>query len=234
MSEFAYVGEELDLFAAATNWKAYWSTQVVPFLGRRVLDVGAGLGATARVLAAHADRWTCLEPDSRLAARLRHAIDHGDLPSSCEVIQGFLEDLRPGTEYDSVLYIDVLEHIEADRDQLERSMRVLPNGGHIVVLAPAHNFLFSRFDASVGHCRRYNKRMLRDISPPGSRLVRLRYLDAFGLALSFGNAVLVGRSMPSGANIAFWDKVIVRASRPVDRLLGFTIGKSIVAVWQKR
>jgi cyclopropane fatty-acyl-phospholipid synthase-like methyltransferase len=233
MSEFAYVGEELELFAAAANWKAYWSAQVRPFVGRRVLDVGAGLGATAKILAASADRWTCLEPDARLATRLQQAIEHRDLPATCEVIHGFLNDLAEGTDYDSVLYIDALEHIEHDREQLEQSIRVLASGGHIVVVAPAHNWLFSRFDEAVGHCRRYNKRMLRDIAPPGCRIVRLRYLDTFGLTLSLGNVTLLRRSMPTRANIALWD-TMVRASRPVDHLLGFTVGKSIVAVWQKR
>ena len=179
MSDFAYVGSELELFAHATNWKAYWSRRLSRFVGARVLDVGAGLGATARVLAASAQRWSCLEPDPELAGRLRSAISSGELPPQCEVVQRFVEDLVASEEYDTVLYVDVLEHIEHDREQLERSARLLAPGGHIVVLAPAHNRLFSPFDKAIGHHRRYDKRMLRALSPGGCER-RAMYSDAAG------------------------------------------------------
>ena len=234
MSDFAYVGSELELFAQATNWKAYWSQRLRRFVGPRVLDVGAGLGATAKVLAASARRWSCLEPDPELAERLRSAIGSGELPPQCEVLQRFVEDLGASEEYDTVLYVDVLEHIEHDREQLERSARLLAPGGHVVVLAPAHQWLFSRFDAAIGHHRRYDKRMLRAISPPGCELVSLDYLDSVGLLLSLGNALVLRRNMPTLANIRFWDRVVIPLSRRIDPLLRFTLGKSIVAAWRRR
>jgi cyclopropane fatty-acyl-phospholipid synthase-like methyltransferase len=233
VNDFAYVGGELDLFAHATHWKAYWSERLRAFVGRRVLDVGAGLGATARVLAASAERWTCLEPDPELAGRLRGAIGGGELPPHCEVVQRFVHDLVPSDQYDTVLYVDVLEHIEHDREQLERSAALLAPGGHVVVLAPAHNRLFSPFDAAIGHHRRYDKRMLRAISPPGCELVSLRYLDSVGLLLSLGNALVLRRNMPTLANIRFWDRLVVPLSRRIDPLLRFTVGKSILAAWRK-
>ena len=67
MSDFTYVGEELDLFAQARNWKRYWSDQVRPFVTGAVLEVGAGIGTNTRLLdTPGATRWTCLEPDQRL------------------------------------------------------------------------------------------------------------------------------------------------------------------------
>ena len=233
MSDFAYVGSELELFAHATNWKAYWSRRLSRFVGARVLDVGAGLGATARVLAASAQRWSCLEPDPELAGRLRSAISSGELPPQCEVVQRFVEDLVASEEYDTVLYVDVLEHIEHDREQLERSARLLAPGGHIVVLAPAHNRLFSPFDKAIGHHRRYDKRMLRALSPGGCELVSLSYLDSAGLLLSLGNAMVLRRNMPTLANIRFWDRVVIPVSRRLDPLLRFTVGKSILAAWRR-
>jgi hypothetical protein len=149
------------------------------------------------------------------------------------VIPRFLEDLGASEEYDTVLYVDVLEHIEHDREQLDRSARLLASGGHIVVLAPAHSWLFSRFDEAIGHLRRYDKRMLRGISPPGCTLVSLGYLDSVGLLLSLANVVVLRRPMPTIANIKFWDRVVIPVSRYTDRLLRFTLGKSIVAAWRK-
>jgi SAM-dependent methyltransferase len=233
VSRFTYVGTELELFAEASNWKAYWAERLRPFLGRRVLDVGAGLGATARVLAGSAERWSCLEPDPELAARLRAAVSCGELPPHCEVVERFVEDLGPSGAYDTVLYVDVLEHIEHDRQQIERAASLLAPGGHVVVLSPAHNWLFSPFDAAIGHHRRYDKRMLRALSPAGCQLVSLGYLDSVGLLLSLGNAVVLRRDMPTRANIRFWDRVVVPVSRRIDPLLRFTLGKSIFAAWRK-
>jgi SAM-dependent methyltransferase len=233
MTGFAYVGTELDLFARATNWKAYWSERLRPFVGPRVLDVGAGLGATARILAGGVERWCCLEPDPLLAGRLEAAVASGDLPAQCEVVRGVLDDVR-GAPYDSVLYVDVLEHIDDDRTELASASRLVSPGGHLVVLAPAHNWLFSRFDESVGHHRRYDRRRLRQVAPPECDLVSLAYLDSVGMILSLANRFVLRRAVPTPANIAFWDRVVIPVSRRIDPLLRYAVGKSIVATWRKR
>lgn len=82
---FVYVGTELDLFATAERWKAYVRRQVRPYLGRQVLEVGAGHGGTTRVLCGvEQECWVCLEPDRSLADRLIAAISAGELPDCCE------------------------------------------------------------------------------------------------------------------------------------------------------
>ena len=68
MSEFKYVGSELDLFADVWNWKAYWSRHIRPFLRGDILEVGAGIGSNTRFLDPDGGtgRWVCLEPDPEL------------------------------------------------------------------------------------------------------------------------------------------------------------------------
>ena len=84
MAEFAYVGAELDLFAAAVHWKRYVRGRIAPFLGREVLEVGAGFGGTTKVLCLGGEsRWVCLEPDPNLVARLESEIREGRLPPVC-------------------------------------------------------------------------------------------------------------------------------------------------------
>ena len=68
-----------------------------------------------------------------------------------------------------MLYIDVLEHIEHDLDELARAASHLAPGGHLVVLAPAHQALFSDFDRAIGHYRRYNRAGLQKLAPAGLR-----------------------------------------------------------------
>jgi SAM-dependent methyltransferase len=230
----AYVGSELELFAQATNWKRYVASRVRPELRADVLEIGAGLGTTTRTLCnGRQRRWLCLEPDAQMAAALESAIAAGQLPACCRVQAGTLADLDPAERFDAILYVDVLEHIADDRAELETAAGHLAANGKLIVLAPAHQWLFSPFDRAIGHYRRYNKKLLREIGPVSLTCRCLAYLDAVGLVASLGNRWLLGQSMPSARQIWLWDKLMVPISRFVDPLLGHRLGKSILAIWEK-
>ncbi len=231
---YAYVGSELEIFAEAANWRAYWQAQVRPYLGRRVLEVGAGIGSVTRTLCAQdAERWVALEPDSSLAGGLRAQARAGDLPAACEVRAGTTADLGKSEVFDSVLYIDVLEHIKDDRKELVQAAQHLVRGGHLIVLAPAHRALFTAFDAAIGHYRRYGRTDLVQLVPPGTSLLRARYLDSVGMLASLANRFFLRSSNPTVAQIRFWDRAMVRVSRLLDPILGFCVGKSVLVVWRK-
>jgi len=234
MSALDYVGTELELFAHAKHWKSYWSAQIAEYVYGDVLDVGAGIGATIEVLSKLVDaRWTALEPDSKLGKRLQAAVSSGVIPRSTRIVNGVLSDLDPSEYFHTVLYIDVLEHIEDDRGQLERAARLLRPGGYLVVLAPAHNWLFTPFDKAIGHFRRYNRQGLSGLVPSGLKIQRLRYLDSAGLLASLGNRLLLQASNPTRGQIALWDNVLVRASRLLDPLTFGMLGKTVIMVCKK-
>ncbi len=224
-----YVGDELELFSRARNWKSYFCAQIKPFLGAEVVEVGAGLGGTTRVFlqdGSRHQRWLCLEPDAELCAQIQ------GLPAFCEVQCSTLEGVAEEC-CDSILYIDVLEHIEHDRAELELALGRLRPGGHLIVLSPAHQSLFSPFDQAIGHFRRYSLKQLKDCGPAGARLVCARYLDSLGFFLSLANSKLLRQSMPTPRQIGFWDTVVVPISRRLDPLLGYRFGKTVLCVWQK-
>ncbi len=234
MTEFTYVGSELDLFAAVHNWKSYWSSQIRHFIHGDVLEVGAGLGANTPYLRPGGNRsWVCLEPDSLLAKQLAANVRNGSATGDSEVVCGTLQDLY-GSQFDTIVYIDVLEHIENDRKELEDVMRLLRVGGRVVVLAPAHQVLFTAFDAAIGHFRRYDRTMLRSITPEGLRLEKMWYLDSAGLLLSSANRLFLRQSMPTKAQLHFWDQCVIPISRLLDKCTFGSVGKSIVAVWRRK
>jgi hypothetical protein len=101
------------------------------------------------------------------------------------------------------------------------------------VLSPAHQRLFAPFDAAIGHFRRYNRPMLRNISPDGLLLERIRYLDCAGLSASASNLLLLRQSMPSATQLHFWDQWIIPVSRVLDPIFLYSVGKSILAIWRK-
>lgn len=229
-----YTGSELELFAGAANWKNYLKAELSPCLGEAVLEVGAGIGGTTAFLyGPPARRWLCLEPDPALAAELVSKIGSGALPRTCETLNGTLADLGAGDSFDTILYVDVLEHIADDSGELRLAAARLRPAGRLVVLAPAHQGLFSEFDRGVGHFRRYSKDSLGALRPGGLRTLRLDYLDSAGLLASWGNRLLLRQALPTPGQIALWDRLLVPVSRLLDPLLGRRLGKSVLAVWEK-
>ena len=117
--EAPYIGQELELFALATNWKRYVKAEIGKYLIGDVLEIGAGIGGTT--LALHdgtARRWVCLEPDDDQAKRLRTTLTRSWGVYAPAVIAGSLRALADRQSFDCVLYLDVLEHILDDRRQI--------------------------------------------------------------------------------------------------------------------
>jgi len=228
-SPFKYEGSELDLFEKARNWKAYWRGQIRDFVRGDVLEVGAGIGANTLTLAGlDFERWTCLEPDAALAARV--TLPPGGRHRS-EV--GTIDDLPADARFDSILYIDVLEHIGDDRAEMARAAARLNPGGTVIVLSPAHPFLFTPFDAAIGHFRRYTRSSLAAAAPEGLRIEKLKYLDTVGVLAVAANLWLLKSSAPAESQILLWDRVLVPLSRIVDPMLAGRVGKSVLGIWRK-
>jgi len=226
-----YVGSELDVFAEARNWKKYYGAAVKPYLRGVVVEVGAGIGATTSALCdGTQDLWLCLEPDLALLARAK---GRRDLPACCRFAAGSSSALAPRARVNAILYIDVLEHIERDGDELRRVLPALAPGGHVLVVAPAHQYLYTPFDAAIGHHRRYDCASLRAVVPDGFEIIRLCYLDSIGFFASLANRLLLREAHPSYAQIRFWDRVLVPPSRIFDPLLGHRFGKSVLGVFRR-
>jgi SAM-dependent methyltransferase len=229
---FTYPGNELDLFRDAIQWKQYFAERLGQYITGDVLEVGAGIGATSRFLCDGSQTsWTCLEPDASLAARLVEGLAARPLPTAAQALCQTIDALPRAARFDTVLYIDVLEHIEDDRAELVRASSCLRDGGRIIALSPAHQWLFSRFDHSIGHYRRYTASSLAAITPPELTLARTFYLDSAGMVASAANRWLLHEAYPSARQIRFWDTHLVRISRASDRLTGYRLGKTVIGVW---
>ncbi len=233
---YEYIGSELDLFAQAIRWKAYIKNELKQYVSGHVLEVGAGIGETTKaLLSGNEDSWTCLEPDSILAEHIIKAINSKSLSKNIvpKVIIGKIDHPECNRKYDTILYIDVLEHIEEDASEITKASQRLKKWGHLVVLAPAHHWLFSAFDREIGHFRRYNHEHFKKITPSGTRLLRVRYLDSVGCLASLSNRFILRSSIPNKTQLKIWDLLMVPISRITDPILGYKIGKSIYVVWQK-
>ena len=231
-----YLGSELDLFAMAINRKNYVRHEIGQYIRGHVLEVGAGIGETTKALInGHEGSWTCLEPDRSLAERISITLDD-KICGKCDapqIIVGDIDHPACSRTYDTILYIDVLEHIEKDALEIRKAAQKLNQKGCLIVLAPAHQYLYSPFDAKIGHFRRYHRKRLFAIRPMDTNLIRVRYLDSVGCLASLGNKIILRADIPTKNQIMMWDRLMVPLSRIFDFVFDHNIGKSIYIVWQK-
>jgi 2-polyprenyl-3-methyl-5-hydroxy-6-metoxy-1,4-benzoquinol methylase len=231
-SDYQYAGDELELFKHCSNWKSYMLAAMKPYLKGDVLEVGAGIGGTTQLLCTPgATSWTALEPDSVLLETFTATMEAMSFSCPVKPVVGTVTDLPADAKFDAIIYVDVLEHIEHDGPELQNAAQHLRPGGHLIVLSPAHQFLYSPFDEAIGHFRRYNADSLRSLSPAQLKLTVLRYMDMVGMMASLANHSLLKQSMPNARQLWVWDKAMVPISRLIDPLFGYSLGKSILAVW---
>lgn len=225
-----YIGNELQLFAKATNWKQYYAKYLRSHIKGDVLEVGAGIGGTTTILCDGTQRsWTCLEPDAEMAQQMELVVKK----ECCHIVVGTIDDLPQGSKFDTIMYIDVIEHIEDDRAEILRAFQCLKPQGKLIILVPAHQWLFSPFDKEIGHFRRYNKSMLRAIIPTSLQKMSLFYLDSVGMFASMANKWFLKQPYPTSDQIHFWDKTMLPLSKILDPAIFHCLGKSLIGVWKK-
>jgi hypothetical protein len=158
-----------------------------------------------------------------------------DLKSvGCSIVKhsaGNIRCLSYSAEPRVLIYADVLEHIEEDSKELLTASSLLVRGSYIGILVPAHQRLFSNFDKSVGHYRRYSDESLRALVPPEFSILSVRELDSIGYVLSRMSKKFLNRGKISKLQVRVWDSLIP-ASRLVDAL-GLFPGKSLLMVLKK-
>ena len=230
-----YIGNELEIFSHAKNWKNYWSGKVRPYLGKIVLEVGAGIGTNTRnfINNENIKKWVSIEPDLELSRKIESNLKNEKGFNKLEVIPSFLTNYQTNIKFDSVMYIDVIEHIEKDKDELTTSLSYLKDGGYLIVLVPAYNFLYNDFDKAIGHYRRYSRKLLRNTIPAGLKVISHYNLDSLGLLASITNKLFLKQSYPTINQIKFWDSFIVSLSRVIDPLLFYKVGKSNLIICKK-
>jgi SAM-dependent methyltransferase len=229
-----HLWKESEKAATAVNWKGYWTGKIKKHLGAVVLEVGAGLGANTPFLLGSGQRqWICLEPDPQLSARTLESLAKHPNRDRVEARCGMLQDFPATPTFDTIVYIDVLEHIEDDSKEMADALVRLKPGGKIIVLSPAYQSLYTEFDKAIGHYRRYSRKTLRACTPPGAKLIELYFLDSVGVGASVANKLFLHQSAPNPNQIFFWDRYLVTASKLLDPLVFFQTGKSIIGVWTK-
>jgi SAM-dependent methyltransferase len=228
--EFQYILDDQERMARAENYFAWQARLVLPEIGRRVLEVGCGIGnftgllLDREVLAVDADP-ACIE---RIKARFPHL-------QAAVAVAGRTDFTQFATAgFDSCVCLNVLEHIEDDEAAIWAMASALERGGVIVLIVPAFAALYGPIDRNLGHYRRYSRASLRRVAErAGLRVRKLHYLNCIGFFGWWVNARIFKREAQSTGQIEIFDRWIVPGLSLAESWVPMPFGQSLFAVLEK-
>ncbi len=229
------MASDLEVMAHATNYRDWMYRRVGPFLGRRVLEVGAGIGNFTQLLL---DRELVVPTDisrvclsrleERIGERLRarpKLLDLGD-PS---------DDDWAAYNFDTIVCMNVLEHVADDVRALRFMHSTLAAGGRAVVLVPAFMFLYGTVDRAIGHHRRYTRKVLLPrMRGAGFEVEQAFYMNVIGMAGWFWNNRIRRITEEDPSQIGLFDNYIAPWAERVERALPPPFGLSLIAVGRRK
>lgn len=230
-----YAANDLEIIEVARRYGDHVFGLFCPFLGRRILEVGAGIGTMSRRLVAAADLVVAVEPNPNCLARLDAAM-LGEpkftlLP--CHLEECEVAELRR-YRFDTVYCVNVLEHIHDDAAALRAFADVIEPGGHVLIYVPAIQAAYGPLDAELGHHRRYSKRTLSAaFAAAGLDLLMLRYTNPLGLLGWMYNSHIAKSRHHSLAQVQLFERLVAPWALPLETLIPPPVGSSLMAVGRR-
>jgi len=229
-----FPGEVLEDLGDMPNYNDWIVSHFAPWLGGNAVEIGAGLGTISERLRGCVDRLDLVEPSPDLARRLteRFSVDDG-LKVFDQTLEKWMEATQPAT-YDSIVMVNVLEHIEDDFAAARGLYDALKVGGALLIFVPALPFLFSKLDKIYGHYRRYTKPTLRSfVSAAGFVIEKLHYVDVAGVIPWWLLNTILGKTSFHGPSLPVYDKCVVPVTRICESVLHPPFGKNLILVARK-
>lgn len=234
MTELIYEGRDLEVLGDMENYYAWIMETFAPYVTGRAIEYGAGTGNFSQHFIALADSVTLVEPSGSLSGGLRARFSHiPNVSVADESLETHINKTATGS-FDTVLMVNVLEHIEDDREALANLFRILRPGGHLLVFVPALQGLMSKLDIVHGHFRRYHKPDLaRKVGDVGGEVRHCRYFDFAGIIPWLLLNKLMGSTAFNPTLVRIHDRAVVPLSRTFERLVPVPMGKNLILVARK-
>jgi glycosyltransferase involved in cell wall biosynthesis len=226
--------EILDSFASAPRFNRWMADTIRPFLGERILEIGAGVGNLTRHLARKCKRYVATDIDREHLVRLRNALLHRPILETARCDLANPSDFLPfAGSMDTVVCLNVLEHLEDDAAGLRNIHSALSGGGRAIILVPSGPELFGQMDAVLRHFRRYRKEQFRQrLEEAGFRVEKILEFNRVSRPGWLLNSRVLKRSTIGRVQLKAFDR-LVWLWRRIDHLLPWG-PTSIIAIARKR
>lgn len=224
--------DTLEIMSAAPRYAAWQVEMLLPYLGQRIMEVGSGIGnISARLRGLDPELLVLTDTDPWYLNRLRqtfagdHVVQFADVTLPDPTARERFAELR----LDSVVALNVLEHIEDDLGSLETMRRMVVPGGKVVLLVPALPALYGTLDVELQHFRRYTRNGLRRVmTEAGLHDIQLTWYNRLGMLGWWLNArVRKATRIPVG-QLRMFDSLVPLLRH--ERWLPLPFGQSLIAV----
>ena len=240
MSEkHGYAGKDLEAMSFAVNYHRWILSIFEPYLGSRVVEVGAGTGSFSELLLERRLKSLALVEPSKamyqqLCQRVRELRPSVAVKAYNDVFERVATAIQSAERPDSIIYVNVLEHIADDVRELNVINKTLDAGGRIFIFVPALRWLHGSFDRQINHFRRYTRTELeKKCVASGFRVITSRYFDLFGvLPWWVKYKVLQSNNMEPGA-VRFYDQRVVPIARTLESTVSPPLGKNVLLIGEK-
>lgn len=224
--------ETLEILAEAPRYNRWQFDMVAPWLGGRILEVGAGIGnMSEQFLEGRPDLLVVTDTDAFYRARLAERF-----AGRPEVVVEALSmpDLSAGPRFaeyrlDTVIATNVVEHIEDDLGTVRTMRSLLVSGGRAVILVPALQSIYGTLDRELGHFRRYSPARLRLLlERAGLAVEQLRWFNRVGVFGWWLNGRVRKVSRIPLDQLRSFDRLVPLLR--LERFLPLPFGQSLIAV----
>ncbi len=224
--------------AAAANYRRFELDLVSPYCGRRILEVGSGLGEFAAGLRGY-DHLTVSDTNTFCLQTLRDRFaGRVDVDVVALDVAGFAAGCEAGVEaggrvvpVDTLIMMNVLEHVDDDVAALRRLGSLVSPGGRVVLWVPAYPALYGEFDRMVGHFRRYTPATLRArVHSAGLRVERLGPVNLLGGIAWWAAVRCAGQRSADPRLVGVYDRIVVPTTRFIERWTKVPFGQSLLCV----
>ena len=230
-----FIAEDLEQMLSAINYNDWIYSMIEPYFGKNIIEIGAGIGTVTRKIIQKNIRITAVEPNENCQ---RHLLkDYSNNPNF-SLIPSKIEDCKINNEllgkFDTLICINVLEHIKDDLDSMMTFNKILKNGGYVLLIVPALSMLFGPIDKSVGHYRRYSKKDLQSLFSNSSfEIEKIYYFNFVGSLGWFVNSHILKIESQKESQISLMDKLVPFLSS-IESVIHPPIGMSLFVAARKK
>jgi len=232
-----YVGTDLEAMSFAENYHRWILNELRPYLGKSLVEVGAGTGSFSELLLECRPTSLILVEPSEMVGKLRQTISPEKNGASIRIFDSSFRDVSDeiaAAKPDSVIYVNVLEHIEDDSAELSAVFDALTPGGRVFIFVPAHPWLYGAFDKSVGHFRRYRRTELEERTrAAGFNILVSKYFDFVGVAPWWIKYRLLRSATLEPKAVELYDRFAVPVTRAVESAITPPTGKNLLLIGER-
>lgn len=237
-TEVEYFGHDLDSMDLAVNYHNWILDIFRPALGQDIVEVGAGTGSFSKLLLETSPKSLTLIEPSDMFEKLKREIDPVEYETEINLINGIFNDFvktnSSDPQPDTIVYINVLEHVEDDAAELQLMRSTLSENGKICIFVPAVPFLLSDFDRQIGHFRRYSRNeLVSKCENAGFKILLVRGFDFPGILPWLVKYRLMRSLSIEQSMVKLYDRLFVPPIRFVEDIIKPPIGKNLILVAEK-